>query len=74
VQKHVFDHLKQMVEENAVLVDGRACHPTSSGARASRGSREITAGFWFGFYVCPRTGLLREGVRKPRPRRVAPKA
>jgi len=67
VQKHVFDHLKQMVEENAVLIDGRACHPPSRGVR---GGEEIRAGRFFGdFYVCPRTGLLREGVREPRRKR-----
>lgn len=69
VQKHVFDHLKQMVEENAVLIDGHACYPPS---RAYWRGAEIRADDFFGgFYVCPRTGLLREGVREPRRRRAA---
>lgn len=55
VQKHVLDHVKQMVEENAILVDGRPCHP----AGHLPWGGPITVGRWRGFYVCPRTGALR---------------
>jgi hypothetical protein len=54
VQKHVLDHVKDMVEVNVVLVDGRPHHAAGhlfAGALIVR-SR------WRGFYVCPRTGLL----------------
>jgi hypothetical protein len=60
VQKHVLDHVKQMVEENAVLIDGRAHH--SGGHR--HGSL-IQPSRWGGFYVCPRTGALRLAERRP---------
>lgn len=57
VQKHVLDHVKDFVEENPVMIDGRPHHPSASGG-----------GYWPlrwherwpRFYVCPRTGLLRE--------------
>ena len=47
VQKHVMDHLRQMVEVNAILVDG--CVRAPEGDWLARRS----------FYVCPRTGQLR---------------
>jgi hypothetical protein len=59
VQKHVLDHVKQMVEENAVLIDGRPHYPASRGPWSS-----LIMG---GFYVCPRTGALSLG--RPGPRR-----
>ena len=54
VQKHVRDHLKDMVEENTVLVDGRPHHPTLYGRQTL-----ITVSHQRGFYVCPQTGTLR---------------
>ena len=68
VQKHVLDHVKQMVEENAVLVDGRPHHPATSDPRF----RLITASRWGGFYVCPRTGALRAATTRWRRRKNAP--
>jgi hypothetical protein len=62
VQKHVLDHVKQMVEENPVLIDGRFCYPPGSGFFSGT---PITAKRWWGLYVCPRTGLLRLGPREP---------
>lgn len=54
VQKHVLDHVKDMVEENAVLIDGRPHHTPGWG-----GFTLITRSRWGGFYVCPLTGALR---------------
>jgi hypothetical protein len=64
VQKHVLDHVKQMVEENAVLIDGVPYHAPGSGW----GRQIVEEGRFRGFYVCPRTGALRTGVRVPRRR------
>jgi hypothetical protein len=50
VQKHVLTHVYQYVETNALYLDGVACH--GSGWFIGR---PIT----WGWYVCPRTGLLR---------------
>jgi hypothetical protein len=63
VQKHVLDHVKQMVEENAVLIDGRPHHP---GGFYPQGSL-ILGGRWGGLYVCPRTGALRLSPYRRRP-------
>jgi hypothetical protein len=60
VQKHVLDHVKEMVEENAVLIDGRAHH---AGGFHPHGSL-IQPSRWRGFYVCPRTGALRLAERR----------
>ncbi len=67
VQKHVLSHLYEYVETNVMEVGGIACH----GAGWYVG-RPIT----WGWYVCPRTGLLRrvesnETNRKRRERRNA---
>lgn len=58
VQKHVFDHVRQYVELNPVMIDGIPHRPEASGPNRDK--------FWplsnycyRGFYVCPRTGLLR---------------
>ena len=68
VQKHVLDHVKQMVEENAVLIDGRPHHPGGSLGHCQRSP--ILCRGWGGFYVCPRTGVLRVATeRRPRPKR-----
>lgn len=67
VQKHVLDHVRLMVEENPVLIDGVPHRPEAFGGKYSplRGY-----GRWISFYVCPRTGLLRATPcpRKQRPR------
>jgi hypothetical protein len=64
VQKHVLDHVRQMVEVHAVLIDGKPHHPD-----AYRGG-PIEAGHrGHGFYVCPLTGTLQEAPRRARQRR-----
>ena len=69
VQKHVLDHVKDYVEENPVMIDGRAHSPAAMGGQyyPLRWHER-----WPRFYVCPRTGLLRE-ARPPRERRAAHK-
>ena len=66
VQKHVLDHVKQYVEENPLMIDGRPHDPVAFLGR----HHPLTAfGRWWKFYVCPRTGLLRKApreLRKPR--------
>lgn len=57
VQKHVLDHVRQLVEENPVMIDGRPHDP------AARGGTYVPLRWherWPRFYVCPKTGLLRE--------------
>jgi hypothetical protein len=65
VQKHVIDHLKDFVEENPVMIDGRPHRPAAMGGEYFP---LRSHGRWSGFYVCPRTGLLRQVTpcrRKP---------
>jgi hypothetical protein len=57
VQKHVMDHVRQYVEEDVVLVDGK---PHYSHSRHGRSGPLECHPRWPRFYVCPRTGLLRE--------------
>lgn len=60
VQKHVMDHVRQMVEENPVMIDGRPHGPCAYEGRY----RPLRCHpRWPMFYVCPRTGLLREAGR-----------
>jgi hypothetical protein len=67
VQKHVLDHVKEMVEENPVFIDGTPHHPTAWGhGRATR--FEIGWNHWHVFYVCPETRTLRM-VTTPRKRK-----
>lgn len=68
VQKHVLDHVRQLVEENPRMVEGVPCSPSTRGG--ANGSYQPLAGYgWHGrFYVCPKTGLLREARRVPRKR------
>lgn len=65
VQKHVLDHVKDMVEENTVLVAGQPHHAPHHGR-----STLITGGRWDGFYVCPLTGALRRSTIRRRRRAV----
>lgn len=58
VQKHVFDHVLQYVERNPVIIDGIPHRPQASGPNRDRFWPLSNYG-WRGFYVCPRTGLLR---------------
>lgn len=58
VQKHVLDHVKDMVETNAVMIDGRPHYPTGEGPRRDR-YRPIRGYRSWRFYVCPKTGLLK---------------
>ncbi|MFT3765780.1 MAG: hypothetical protein QM820_09715 [Minicystis sp.] len=65
VQKHVLDHVREMVEENPVIIDGRPFDPVGHGPRRDRynplGRR------WHGaFYVCPRTRRLLVARLPPR--------
>lgn len=64
VQKHVLDHLRQMVVEDAWWQDGVLVRVER------RGVRPLVAGrAWDTHYVCPRTGLLRAApARRRRPR------
>lgn len=57
VQKHVMDHARQFVEENPIFIDGRPHHPAASGGKY----RPLWGHpHWSDFYVCPKTGTLRE--------------
>ncbi|MBK9261663.1 MAG: hypothetical protein IPM54_17890 [Polyangiaceae bacterium] len=58
VQKHVYDHVLQYVERNPVIIDGIPYHPTASGPNRDK-FWPLSSYGWRGFYVCPRTGLLR---------------
>ncbi len=62
VQKHVMMHLKDFVEESPVMIDGRPHHPAAMGGKYFPVS---TSRRWSQFYVCPRTGLLRQATRRP---------
>jgi hypothetical protein len=66
VQEHVIGHVKEMVEENAILVDGVPHHAPHVGWR---GLAPIVAYRRSGFYVCPETGILRMAERRGRDRR-----
>jgi len=69
VQKHVLDHVRQMVELHPVMVDGRPYYPVAHNGRL----RALEGSKWSRFYVCPRTGLLmaapRRGRKLPEPER-----
>jgi hypothetical protein len=61
VQKHVIDHVKQYVEENPLMIDGVPHEPTAiDGKYYPLRWHER----WPRFYVCPKTGLLREARPK----------
>jgi hypothetical protein len=63
VQKHVLDHVRRYVEENPLMIDGQPHHPIAWGGR----HYPLTSyGRWATFYVCPRTGLLREAPSQTR--------
>jgi hypothetical protein len=51
VQKHVLDHVRQMVELDVVMIDGRPHRPNPIYPLGGTRYEEL--------YVCPRTGLLR---------------
>lgn len=65
VQKHVLDHLRQMVVEHAWWQEGVLVHAGRGG-----GVRPLVASRWRDtLYVCPKTGLLRAApARRRRPR------
>jgi hypothetical protein len=58
VQKHVYDHVLQFVELNPVMIDGIPHHPEARGPNRDQ-FWPLSIYGWRGFYVCPRTGLLR---------------
>jgi hypothetical protein len=61
VQRHVLEHVAQMVVERVVLVDGRPVAPGSGlPYRAGRWRHVV--------YVCPVTGRLRRVPARPRAR------
>ena len=72
VQKHVADHLPDLLWENTVLVEGRlhgrwkfgGFYPLEDAAGNSRYGRRL--------YVCPRTGILRELPPRKRARPAPP--
>ncbi|WAS92676.1 hypothetical protein [Nannocystis punicea] len=64
VQKHVLDHLRDMVYTNVMKVGDRLYE------RGSGGVREIFGHRWTPVYVCPETGLLKKVP--PRPARYKP--
>lgn len=58
VQKHVLDHVRQYVREDVELVDGVPY--------AITGTRPLSERWRGGFFVCPKTGILRHAPRPPR--------
>ncbi len=62
VQKHILDHVKHMIEEQPVFIHGKAHHPAASGGKHLPIRTHPT---WPHFYVCPKTGLLREAREPP---------
>ena len=62
VQKHVLDHVKEFVEENPRMIGGVPCSPTAFGGAKGEYSPLARRGR-YAFYVCPRTGLLRDARR-----------
>ncbi|MCY1055730.1 hypothetical protein [Nannocystis sp. SCPEA4] len=64
VQKHVLDHLRDMVYTNVVQIGDDLYERGSWGVQELRGSR------WSPVYVCPKTGLLKKVP--PRPARFKP--
>lgn len=71
VQKHVIDHVKDFVEENPRMIDGVPHRPTTFGGAKGVFRPLSSFGRWRGFYVCPKTGLLREVKREPRKKKKA---
>lgn len=69
VQKHVLDHVWQFVELNPVMIKGLPHDPEATGPMRNR-YRALYAYGCRGFYVCPKTGILRKAPplpsRKPR--------
>jgi hypothetical protein len=68
VQKHVMDHARDYVEENVSFVDGKPYRPYSRDGQLYPLNSHPR---WPRFYVCPRTGLLREAPPPPPRRRAA---
>ena len=58
VHNHVFIHVWQYVERNPVIIDGIPHRPEASGSKRDK-FFPLSNYCWRGFYVCPRTGLLR---------------
>lgn len=56
VQKHVLDHVRQLVSERVLSKDG-ALYDATGSWRLDGNNR-----FRGGFFVCPRTGLLRDAA------------
>jgi hypothetical protein len=72
VQDHVRDHVFDFVETDVILIDGVLCF--GSGYRYGRPLEPYYR--WLEFYVCPKTGLLRQMKQrkvKPEPSKAAPK-
>jgi hypothetical protein len=58
-REHFLTHVFEIVERHAVLIDGVPHH-----ASGLLNGWPIRASHWCGFYVCPKTGLLREPRRR----------
>lgn len=54
-REHFLTHVFELVERHVVLIDGVPHHAAGYSI-----GWPIVANRWGGFYVCPRTGLLRE--------------
>ena len=67
VQKHVLEHLDQMVERNPLILRGLAHDPIARGGEHRPLHRH---GRWVQFYVCPKSRLLRIATQKRRARKV----
>jgi hypothetical protein len=63
VQDHVRDHVEEYVVTDVVVIDGVACH----GGKDRRYGTPLSASRGWGWYVCPRTRLLRRQERWVRP-------
>ncbi len=66
VQKHVLDHVRDFVEENPIMIDGKPFRHAAWGGE----HRPLECHpRWPKFYVCPRTGLLRMAplIRRKKP-------
>jgi hypothetical protein len=66
VQKHVLEHLDQMVERNPVILRGVPHDPIARGGELHP---LYGHGRWAQFYVCPKSRLLRIAKQKKRARK-----
>lgn len=60
VQKHVLDHVKDFVELNPVMIDGKPHNPVASGPKRNHYRALYCYRTRGGYYVCPKTGFLKK--------------